>query len=208
MSRYREPICRLCRVEKSKLFLKGNKCLTEKCPLERRAYAPGQHGRGPETHPGLRDPAPGETEAETLLRDVRKTIPPVLRAGGAAERRHRRNAPGHARTAPGQRGLCRRLRPFPGPCPATHQPRPFPGQRRRGSRFRPSRSRPATWFPSGSVTAKTEDVKATVEAHKNKAVPGWIEVDWDGMSAADRVAPDAGGHHPARRGAHGRRVVF
>ena len=45
MSRYREPICRLCRVEKAKLFLKGNKCLTDKCPIERRAYAPGQHGR-------------------------------------------------------------------------------------------------------------------------------------------------------------------
>ena len=45
MSRYREPLCRLCRVEKTKLFLKGHKCLTDKCPVERRAYAPGQHGR-------------------------------------------------------------------------------------------------------------------------------------------------------------------
>lgn len=44
MSRYREPLCRLCRVERTKLFLKGNKCLTEKCPVERRAYAPGEHG--------------------------------------------------------------------------------------------------------------------------------------------------------------------
>ncbi|MBE0460162.1 MAG: 30S ribosomal protein S4 [Candidatus Aminicenantes bacterium] len=45
MSRYREPICRLCRVERTKLFLKGSKCLSEKCPLERRAYPPGEHGR-------------------------------------------------------------------------------------------------------------------------------------------------------------------
>jgi small subunit ribosomal protein S4 len=45
MSRYREPLCRLCRSEKTKLFLKGNKCLTEKCPLERRLYPPGEHGR-------------------------------------------------------------------------------------------------------------------------------------------------------------------
>jgi len=45
MSRYHEPLCRLCRVEKDKLFLKGEKCLGDKCPMERKAYPPGEHGR-------------------------------------------------------------------------------------------------------------------------------------------------------------------
>ena len=45
MSIYRESSCRLCRAERVKLFLKGNKCLTEKCPVERRPYPPGEHGR-------------------------------------------------------------------------------------------------------------------------------------------------------------------
>src|SRR6187549_1578767 len=45
MSRYIEPSCRQCRREQTKLFLKGAKCLTEKCPVERRAYPPGQHGQ-------------------------------------------------------------------------------------------------------------------------------------------------------------------
>ncbi len=45
MGRYLEASCRLCRREKQKLFLKGTKCFTEKCPVERRAYAPGQHGQ-------------------------------------------------------------------------------------------------------------------------------------------------------------------
>jgi small subunit ribosomal protein S4 len=45
MSRYVGPSCRQCRREGTKLFLKGVKCLTEKCPVERRAYAPGQHGQ-------------------------------------------------------------------------------------------------------------------------------------------------------------------
>ncbi|MFQ6083442.1 MAG: 30S ribosomal protein S4 [Candidatus Aminicenantia bacterium] len=45
MARYRGPTCRLCRVEKTKLFLKGSKCLSEKCPVERRPYNPGEHGR-------------------------------------------------------------------------------------------------------------------------------------------------------------------
>jgi len=45
MSRQQEPLCRLCRVEKEKLFLKGSKCLSDKCPVERRTYPPGEHGR-------------------------------------------------------------------------------------------------------------------------------------------------------------------
>jgi small subunit ribosomal protein S4 len=45
MSRYVGPSCRLCRREGTKLFLKGTKCLTEKCPVERRAYPAGQHGQ-------------------------------------------------------------------------------------------------------------------------------------------------------------------
>jgi small subunit ribosomal protein S4 len=45
MSRYTGPSCKLCRREGTKLFLKGSRCLTEKCAVERRAYAPGQHGQ-------------------------------------------------------------------------------------------------------------------------------------------------------------------
>lgn len=49
MGRYTDPSCRLCRREKQKLFLKGTKCFTEKCPVERRNYAPGQHGQSRRT---------------------------------------------------------------------------------------------------------------------------------------------------------------
>jgi len=45
MARYTGPACRLCRREGTKLFLKGTRCLTEKCAIERRGYAPGQHGQ-------------------------------------------------------------------------------------------------------------------------------------------------------------------
>ena len=44
MARYTGPVCRLCRREKMKLFLKGPKCDSMKCPIERRPYPPGQHG--------------------------------------------------------------------------------------------------------------------------------------------------------------------
>ncbi len=46
MARYRGPVCKLCRREGMKLFLKGERCLTEKCAIERRSYPPGEHGRG------------------------------------------------------------------------------------------------------------------------------------------------------------------
>jgi small subunit ribosomal protein S4 len=49
MARYIDSSCRLCRRERQKLFLKGTKCFTEKCPVERRAYPPGQHGQSRRT---------------------------------------------------------------------------------------------------------------------------------------------------------------
>ena len=46
MARYTGAVCRLCRREGQKLFLKGERCYSEKCSIGRRAYAPGQHGQG------------------------------------------------------------------------------------------------------------------------------------------------------------------
>lgn len=45
MARYTGPVCKLCRREGEKLFLKGSRCMTPKCSFERRPYPPGQHGR-------------------------------------------------------------------------------------------------------------------------------------------------------------------
>lgn len=46
MARYNDAVCRLCRREGTKLFLKGDRCFTPKCGVERRSYPPGQHGQG------------------------------------------------------------------------------------------------------------------------------------------------------------------
>ena len=46
MARYTDAVCRLCRREGQKLFLKGDRCYTEKCAIDRRPYPPGQHGQG------------------------------------------------------------------------------------------------------------------------------------------------------------------
>jgi small subunit ribosomal protein S4 len=46
LARYRGSVCRLCRRETQKLYLKGDRCYSDKCAVERRAYPPGQHGQG------------------------------------------------------------------------------------------------------------------------------------------------------------------
>src|SRR5262245_35075783 len=45
MARYKDPVCRLCRREGMKLYLKGERCHTEKCAIEKRNFPPGQHGK-------------------------------------------------------------------------------------------------------------------------------------------------------------------
>ena len=66
------PVCRLCRREGMKLFLKGDRCFTEKCAIEKRNYAPGQHGKGGRRiktqAAGLRPAAAREAEGEAPLR--------------------------------------------------------------------------------------------------------------------------------------------
>jgi len=51
LARYRESVCRHCRREGIKLFLKGEKCYTEKCTFDRKSYAPGQHGQSRRSKP-------------------------------------------------------------------------------------------------------------------------------------------------------------
>lgn len=51
MAHYTGPVCKLCRREGEKLFLKGTRCFSEKCSFERRSYPPGQHGQGRRSKP-------------------------------------------------------------------------------------------------------------------------------------------------------------
>src|SRR5205809_678828 len=78
MARYTVPACKRCRREGTKLFLKGTSCLTEKCAVERRAYAPGQHGQSS----GRRRKA---SDYQRQLREKQK----VKRIYGLSERQFR-----------------------------------------------------------------------------------------------------------------------
>src|ERR1041385_6673581 len=78
MARYTGPACKLCRGEGTKLLLKGTRCLTEKCAVERRPYAPGQHGQSS----GRRRKA---SDYQRQLREKQK----VKRIYGLSERQFR-----------------------------------------------------------------------------------------------------------------------
>ena len=76
MARYTGSVCRLCRRENLKLFLKGERCYTDKCAIERRNYPPGQHGQG----------RPKFSEYSIQLREKQK----VKRMYGLLEKQFRR----------------------------------------------------------------------------------------------------------------------
>lgn len=180
MSRQNEPICRLCRVEKTKLFLKGNKCLTEKCPVERRSYAPGQHGRTRRRILGyamqLREKQKlkryygmterqfrlffqraerqkGITGENLLIMLERRLDNVVFIMGFSNSRTHARQLITHGHFNVNERKV----------------------------------SIPSYLVNEGDLisfkekTANSEDIKALVNANRNKSVPGWLEVDWENM---------------------------
>jgi small subunit ribosomal protein S4 len=95
MGKYIGPVCKLCRREGEKLFLKGERCYTPKCSFEKRGFAPGQHGRG---KPQGR--AERESDYARQLRAKQK----ARRVYGVFERQFRRNF-AVASSRPGLTGL-------------------------------------------------------------------------------------------------------
>jgi small subunit ribosomal protein S4 len=180
MAKYQGADCRLCRVEKNKLYFKGAKCLTDKCPLERRAYAPGQHGRTRKRVLGyaiqLREKQKlkrfyGMSEeqfrffferaerqkgvtGENLLSMLERRLDNVVfLLGFSLSRGHARQLIGHGHF---------RLNDHKSDIPSALVK---PGD---VISFRPR-------------SAKSEDTQAVVASNRSKTVPGWLEVDWDNM---------------------------
>ncbi len=180
MSRHGEPVCRQCRVEKTKLFLKGDKCQSEKCPVERRGYAPGQHGRARKRILGyglqLREKQKlkrfyGMTErqfhlffrraerqkgitGENLLAMLERRLDNVVFVTGfARSRTHGRQLISHGHFSVNQRKVT---------VPS------FIVDEGDEVKIRPR-------------SAQFEDIKRVVDQNKNKTVPGWLAADWDNM---------------------------
>ncbi|MFZ3152148.1 MAG: 30S ribosomal protein S4 [Anaerolineaceae bacterium] len=70
MARYTDPVCRLCRREGEKLFLKGERCFTPKCSFEKRSYPPGMHGKFATNRPGRESDYAKQLRAKQKARRV------------------------------------------------------------------------------------------------------------------------------------------
>lgn len=172
----RRSVCRLCRVERMKLFLKGHKCLTDKCPVERRPYPPGEHGRARRRILGygiqLREKQKlkrfyGMSEkqfklffaraerkkgitGETLLSMLERRLDNVVYLVGFAHSRF------HARQL------------------IVHGHFQIKGRKVSAPSFTVQKGDVLS-FRESSISH--DEFKAIVESHKNKAVPSWLEVD-------------------------------
>jgi small subunit ribosomal protein S4 len=180
MAKYQGADCRLCRVEKNKLYFKGAKCLTDKCPLERRAYAPGQHGRTRKRVLGyaiqLREKQKlkryygmseeqfrfffdraerqkGVTGENLLSMLERRMDNVVFLLGFSLSRGHARQLIGHGHF---------RLN--------DHK-----------ADIASALVKPGDVISFRPRSAKSEDTQAVVASNRSKTVPGWLEVDWDNM---------------------------
>ncbi|MDW7759290.1 MAG: 30S ribosomal protein S4 [Acidobacteriota bacterium] len=180
MARSSQPDCRICRVEKTKLFLKGPKCQTDKCAIERRAYPPGQHGRARRRVLGyaiqLREKQKvkrfyGMSEeqfrlffdraerhkgvtGENLLSLLERRLDNVLHVMGfSLSRAHARQLVAHGHVLVNDRKV----------------------------------NIPSFLVKEGDLilfrerSIKSEDIKAVAAAHSGKTVPAWLEVDRDGL---------------------------
>lgn len=188
MAKYRGPVCRLCRREGGKLFLKGARCMTEKCAVERRAYPPGQHGQG----------RPRVSEYSAQLREKQK----LKRIYGVLERQFR----GTFAKAERQRGITGEnlLRMLERRLDNVVYRLGFAASRKEARQlvnhghFRVNGrkvNRPAFLVREGEVIEVKErsrqilPIKAALEGVDARGVPAWLDLDRENMKATVRGLP-------------------
>ena len=208
MARYVGPVCRLCRREGMKLFLKGERCYTEKCAIEKRNFPPGQHGK--------------TRKAKLVgygvqLREKQK----VKRIYGVLEDQFRR----YFESAERQRGITgetllqlleRRLDNVIYRLGLATS-RPQARQLVRHGHFLVNGRKvdvPSYSVRVGEVIGVRESSRNTpsilhaIEEVKGRGIPEWLSFDANALTGKVVVAADARADQPARAGAAHRRVVF
>ena len=179
MARDTGPQCKQCRREGQKLFLKGERCLTDKCGVERRSYPPGEHGRG-----RLK-----QSEYRVQLREKQK----ARRYYGVLEKQfrgyyarlraspdHRREPARAARVPPRQRARASRLRGLAPPGAPADPPRPLDGQW-------PAGEHPQLPGAAGRCDRDQGDTPATQVVRDatelTGQIPAWLQADHESLTA-------------------------
>jgi len=124
MARYTGPVCRLCRREGAKLFLKGSRCYTKKCSFERRPTRRASTASDA-ARSRLWPPAPREAEGPPHLSHPRAPVPQLFRGGRIPPRRDRREPPADPRASARQRRLPARHRGLARPRATARDARPL-----------------------------------------------------------------------------------
>ena len=189
MARYTGPVCRICRRHGTKLFLKGTKCLTEKCPVSRRPFPPGQHGQGRSKL----------SDYGIQLREKQK----VKRMYGMLERQFRRyfSVAQKAKGVTGQQLLEMLERRLDNVCYRLG----FATSRREGRQMVAHRALTVNGRPVNipSYQVKVGDViqiapqrkgqaaraKESLERTKTRPVPAWLQVEAEGLKGVVVRAP-------------------
>ena len=133
MARYIGPVCRLCRREGMKLFLKGERCYTEKCAIEKRNLPPGQHGKLRKAKlVGYGLQLREKQKVKRIYGVLENQFRRYFEMADRHARHHRRDAAAAARAAVRQRHLPARARDLARAGAAARAPRPLPGERPEG----------------------------------------------------------------------------
>ena len=101
MARYIESVCRLCRRENLKLYLKGERCYSDKCAIERRSYPPGQHGQGRVKFSNYGVQLREKQKVKRMYGLMEKQFRNFFVKGGKAEGNHRDQSPASPGETPG-----------------------------------------------------------------------------------------------------------
>ena len=191
MARYTGPVCRLCRREGMKLFLKGARCYTKKCAFERRPTPPGQHGVRRRKVGRVRPPAAREAEGPPRSTASSSASSATTSSTPRPPRRDRREPAPLARAAPRQRRLPDGLRRQPrrrrasssatatSPSTAADRHPVVPGQAGRQGRGPRDQPRAASTF------------KIAKETLRDAPGAGWLTVDADKLAGSVTRCPAA-----------------
>ena len=188
MARNTEAVCRLCRREGLKLFLKGDRCFKEKCAFERRGYAPGQHGRRRGKVQGygiqLREKQKVKRMYGVLERQFRNYFIKASRRKGITGTtllqmlEQRLDNVVYRLGFASSRAMARQL--------VAHGH--FTVNGRKASA--PSRTvRPGNVVALRESSRKNEQIKMSLDTAKGRGVPGWLELDADRFQGVVKQAP-------------------
>ena len=209
MARYSGPVCRLCRREGMKLFLKGERCYTEKCAIEKRNLPPGQHGKSRKAKMvGYGIQLREKQKVKRIYGVLENQFRRYFEIGGAPSRRHRRDAAAVARdcvsTTSSTGWVSRRRARRRGSWCATATS----SSTERRSTSRPTPCARATSCACVPSSVKNAVIQHAIEEVKGRGIPEWLQLDAEKVGGRVVSMPTPRTDQSARPGAAHRRAVF